>query len=108
MNPFLHSRYQARFARGLGVVLPRNATSVPSPESQSSDSRIERCEQCNEETPHRVSLSVREQHTTRASETNQKYGRVPCRMTRCERCGYETNVRIDTGNAVVNDGDTSP
>jgi len=52
---------------------------------------VERCEECEADTPHSVGLEVRTE--------NENYGgNQPYRVTCCLRCGHEADERIGMGD----------
>lgn len=52
----------------------------------------EHCDQCEQDTPHAVSISIT---ATSADRKKAKYAREPCRTTQCRICGEQTTSVIN-------------
>lgn len=53
---------------------------------------IERCERCNEDTLHGVSIRIAPVST---ESRNPKYAREPCRTTQCQVCGERSTEVVN-------------
>ncbi len=52
----------------------------------------ERCEQCELDTLHEVSVQIR---TESSKEENAQFSREPYRVSECQRCGHRTSQRMN-------------
>jgi len=52
----------------------------------------ERCEQCELDTLHEVSVQIR---TESSKEENAQFSREPYRVSECQRCGNRTSQRMN-------------
>jgi hypothetical protein len=56
------------------------------------DAVVESCPLCDDETPHDVRVEIRTEST--ATE-NAAFSREPYRVATCQRCGSETELRMN-------------
>lgn len=52
----------------------------------------EHCDVCGDDTPHEVSMEIRETHTDAPREENRKFAKSPCRVTTCKACGNRSRT----------------
>ncbi|MFC4356381.1 hypothetical protein ACFO0N_00290 [Halobium salinum] len=61
--------------------------------STATEYQAERCANCDEQTPHDVSIELEATHNDRVRDENEKFARTPCRVTTCRRCGEQSFER---------------
>lgn len=60
------------------------------------DARMESCPACERETPHRVTIEIREEgNPLSVTDRRMKYSREPYRITTCFRCERTAALRLN-------------